>query len=254
MLYGEQAQSLIRFRRSQSVFLLSGDDYVRRWVRGELLAHGASPFVFKSASDYLACEKADTPACIILDVMLADMSGLDLQKRLAGTCPPIIFATRRAELACSVQAMKQGALDFVAVPFGSQSLMRSVQDAIELDSISRQRRGEVIGMRERFDRLTPREREVMRLIVDGLPNKRVASVLGISQITVQIHRGRIKQKMEARSLAELVRAAIKLDVAGADSSPPSDDSAQNARRTPTLKYRPTRSYGTPVKKLDSILL
>lgn len=254
MLYRERGESSIRFRRSQSVYLLSSDDYVRRWVRRELVAHGVTPFVFESATDYLACEKADTPACIVLDVMLADMSGLDLQRRLAGACPPIIFATRRAEFACSVQAMKQGALDFLAVPFGSQALLRSVHDALELDRVSRERRGEVTGMRERFDRLTPREREVMRLIVDGLPNKRVASVLGISQITVQIHRGRIKQKMEARSLAELVRAAIELGVGGAVDSRPWRDAPQNARRTSTLKYCSSRSYGTPVTKLDSISL
>lgn len=247
MLYGEQV-------KAHSVFVVSGDECVRRCVCCVLAAQGVSPIVFESAAEYLACDKTSAPACIILDVMLADMCGFDLQKQLAGTCPPIIFATRRAEIACSVRAMKSGAFDFFTVPCGAQALWCSVHAALELDKVSRQQREEVVGMRERFDRLTPRERQVMRLIADGLPNKLVACELGISQITVQIHRGRIKQKMEAPSLAELVRVAIRLGIVPADLSRPARRAPQNSSRTPTLKYRPTRSYGTPVKTLDSILV
>jgi FixJ family two-component response regulator len=257
MLYGEQAQAFVEHESSigapelSSVFVVSGDDYVRQCVWRALSVQGLSPIMLDSAAAYLACDKTDAPACIILDVVLPDMSGLELQKRLAGTCAPIIFVTRRAEITCSVLAMKAGAFDFLTVPFASQALLFCVHAALELDRISRPQREEFIGMGERFARLTPREREVMRLIVDGMQNKQVARELGISEVTAQIHRGRIKQKMEVASVAELVRIAIRLGIGPADSSRPI---AQNARRTPTLKYGPTLSYGTPLKKLDSMLL
>lgn len=257
MLYGEQGLASIEHDtpmgapEASSVFVVSGDESVRQYVWRVLSAQAVSPIMLESAAAYLACEKADAPACIILDVVLPDMSGLELQRRLAGTCAPIIFVTRRAEIACSVRAMKAGAFDFLTIPFASQALLFLVHSALGLDRVARPQREELIGMRERFARLTAREREVMRLVVDGMQNKQVAHELGIAEVTVQIHRSRIKQKMEAASVAELVRNAITLGIGPAGSAQPI---AQNARRTPALKYGPTLSYGTPLKKLDSILL
>src|ERR1700754_2705859 len=135
MLYGEQAQALVEHESSigapelSSVFVVSGDEYVRQCVGRALSVQGLAPIMLDSAAAYLACEKADAPACIILDVVLADMSGLELQQRLAGTCAPIIFVTRGAEIACSVQAMKAGAFDFLTVPCASQALLFCVHAA-----------------------------------------------------------------------------------------------------------------------------
>lgn len=275
MSYSEQAQAVVEgaasahddfrtvytkndirvpFRKPHNVIIVSGDGYVRQCISRALSVPGIAAVVFESAAAYLACDRTSAAACIVLDVVLPDMCGLDLQRQLAGTCPPIIFATRRAEIAFSVRAMKEGAFDFLAVPFGPQELLLSVNEAIEFDRISRLQREELIGMRGRFERLTPRERQVMRLIVQGMPNKRAAHHLGISEVTVQIHRGRIKQKLELKSLAALVGVAVRLGIAPADVSRPVLDAPQNASRTPTLKYGPTLSYGTPLKKLDSILL
>jgi FixJ family two-component response regulator len=259
MSYSEQARALVASEdraghsRLHEVFVVSGDEYVRHCVGRALWAQGVSPVVFESAAAFLACDKASTAACIILDVVLPDMSGLDLQRQLAGTCPPIIFATRQAEISCSVRAMKAGAFDFLTVPFGQQ-LACSLQAALELDRVSRPEREQLIGMRERCARLTPRELQVMRLLVHGMSNKCVAHELGISEITAQIHRGRVKQKMEVNSLAELVRIAIRLGIARADASQRVAAAPQKAKRTPTLKFGPTLSYGTPLKKLESILL
>ena len=241
MSYDAQAQVLNAHRRFaagreaarwvralQSVFVVSGDEYVRQCLQNALSAQGMSPIVFETAAGYLACQKASAPACLILDVVLPDICGLDLQRRLAGTCPPIIFATRRAEIACSVRAIREGAFDFLTVPFESEELLRAVHGALDLDRLSRGEREEVNGLRVRFDSLTPREREVMPLITRGMQNKQIAWKLGISETTVQIHRGNIRRKMEVPSLADLVRAALRLGIEPVDT--PLDLSAQGAAR------------------------
>jgi FixJ family two-component response regulator len=187
-----------------------------------------SPIVLETGAAYMACQKASAPTCLILDIVLPDICGLDLQRRLAGTCPPIIFATRRAEIASSVRAIREGAFDFLTVPFEPDELLRAVHAALDFDRLSRAEREEVNGLRERFDSLTPRERQVMPLITRGMQNKQIAWQLGISETTVQIHRGNIRRKMEVPSLADLVRVALRLGIEPADT--PLRLSAQGAAR------------------------
>jgi two-component system response regulator FixJ len=241
-------------RPLHNVFIVSGDDYVRQSLQRTLSVQGVSALVFEAAAGYLARPKPDAPACLILDTVLSDMSGYDLQKQLAGMGPPIIFATRQAEIACSVRAMRDGAFDFLKAPFDPQELVRTVHAALELDQRARPEREVVNGMRARLADLTPREHEVMRFVIGGMPNKHVAWELGISEFTVQIHRGHIMEKMGVPSFADLVRVALRLGIAPAGMVRAPRVVSQRARRTPTLKYRPTRSYGTPVRKLDSILV
>jgi FixJ family two-component response regulator len=210
----------IGLRRLQSVFVVSGDEYVRQCFRDALSAQGLLPIVFETAAGYLTCDKTSAPSCLVLDVVLPDICGLDLQRRLAGNSPPIIFATRRADIACSVRAIREGAFDFLTAPFEPQEVLRAVHAALEFDRDSRSEREKVNGMRERFDRLTPRERQVMRLIIGGMQNKQIAWELGISETTVQIHRGNVRRKMAVPSLAELVRVAVRLGIEPADSALP----------------------------------
>jgi FixJ family two-component response regulator len=196
----------------QNVFIVSGDVCVRSDLRKVLAAHGVNVIEFEGGAAYRAAAKPDHPACLILDVVLPDMCGLGLQQQLAGKCPPVLFVCRRADIASSVSAMKAGALDFLTIPFCPERLLSAVHEAIEMDIADRWQRERVKELRERHERLTPRERQVMRLVVSGLLNKQAASELRISEVTVQIHRGRVMQKMEAASLADLVRMAETLRI------------------------------------------
>ena len=196
----------------QVVFVVSGDSYVRSSLETVLRAQGLHAALFETGAGYMACPKPDVPGCLILDVALPDMSGLDLQQQLTHACPPVIFVTRHADVAFSVRAIKAGALDFLAFPFEPQLLLRAVRSAFDLCASTRVRRDKVQEMCDRLEKLTPREREVLQSVVGGMLNKQVAAWLGISGITVQIHRRRVMRKMGATSFAELVRMAEILGV------------------------------------------
>ncbi len=169
--------------------------------------------VFGSAAEYLAYPKPDVPACLILDVELPDINGLDLQSQTSGgNHPPIVFITGHGDIPTSVRAIKAGAIDFLPKPFKEAHLMRAIHDAIAQDRQARRRRIELSEWRQRLSTLTPREREALPLIVSGLLNKQAAAELGISEVTLQIHRGKIMQKMRVASLAELVRMASALEI------------------------------------------
>ena len=168
---------------------------------------------FGSATEYLAYPKPDLPACLILDVDLPGINGLDLQSQIeGGEHPQIVFLTGHGDIPSSVRAMKAGAIDFLTKPFSEADLTRAIQAAIAKDRENRRKRTELAELHKRLSSLTPREREVLPLVVSGLLNKQVAAELEISEITVQIHRGKIMQKMRAGSFADLVRIAGALEV------------------------------------------
>jgi FixJ family two-component response regulator len=168
---------------------------------------------FGSAADYIAYPKPDVPACLILDVELPDINGLDLQSTIGKEeHPPIVFITGHGDIPSSVRAIKAGAVDFLTKPFREADLMRAIHAAIAQDRDARRKRAEFRGLHHRLSTLTPREREVLPLVVSGLLNKQAAAELGISEITIQIHRGNIMKKMGADSLAELVRMAGALAI------------------------------------------
>jgi FixJ family two-component response regulator len=153
------------------------------------------------------------PACLILDVELPDINGLDFQKQIShGDHPPIVFLTGHGDIPSSVRAIKDGAVDFLTKPFTERDLVDAIRSAVEQDRAVRQERAELETLREHLASLTPREREVLPLVVSGLLNKQAAAELGISEVTLQIHRSKIMQKMEAASLADLVRIAEKLQI------------------------------------------
>jgi FixJ family two-component response regulator len=195
------------------VFVLD-DDFRIREALTELFASINMPVVtFERAAEYIEFPKPDLPACLILDINLPDISGLELQKQLADSDhPPIVFITGHGDIPSSVRAIKAGAVDFLTKPFNPQELLNAIQLAIAKDLEKRRERVEIIRLEECYSALTPREREVLPLIVSGLLNKQAAAQLGISEITVQIHRSKIMQKMGAKSFAELVRIAAKLKI------------------------------------------
>ena len=168
---------------------------------------------FGSASEYLAFQKPDVPACLILDLELPDINGLDLQSRIAPVDrPPIVFITGHGDIPSSVRAIKAGAVDFLTKPFRDTDLIRAIDVALAQSRKSRLARAELADLHRRLSTLTPRERELLPLVVGGLLNKQAAAMLGISAITTQIHRSHIMQKMRAESLAELVRMAGMLEI------------------------------------------
>jgi FixJ family two-component response regulator len=199
---------------SDRVVLVVDDDLrVREALALLLSAFDLRAITFGSAAEYIAFQKPDVvAACLILDLELPDMSGLELQRKSGEERPPVIFITGRGDIPTSVRAMKQGAIDFLTKPFSEADLMRSVHAALAQDGEARRRRSELAELRRRHSSLTPRERDVLPLVVSGLLNKQAAAELGISEITLQIHRGKIMQKMEAGSLAELVRMAGLLEI------------------------------------------
>jgi FixJ family two-component response regulator len=169
---------------------------------------------FGSAAEYVAYAKPDLPACLVLDVELPGISGLDFQRQLRDeTHPPIVFITGHGDIPSSVRAIKDGAVDFLAKPFSQQDLMAAVDAAVARDRHARLERAEGALLQQRYASLTPRQSQVLPLIVSGLLNKQAAVQLGISQVTLQIHRSRIMRKMAAASFADLVRMAGRLDVA-----------------------------------------
>lgn len=195
------------------VFIVDDDVRVREAL-GELLAsHDMRAITFGSAGDYVRAEKPDVPACLILDVELPDINGLDLQRQIAeGGHPPIVFITGHGDIPSSVRAIKDGAVDFLTKPFSDEDLMKAVEAAIAQDMAARSVRAELETLRRRYLELTPREREVLPLVVSGLLNKQAAVELGISEVTLQLHRRNVMQKMAAASLADLVRIAERLGI------------------------------------------
>jgi FixJ family two-component response regulator len=197
------------------VFVIDDDPSVREAIRNLIRSVGLRVEPFETAQDFLRSEIQDIPGCLVLDVRLPGLSGLDLQRELAArkVTLPIIFITGHADIPMSVHAMKAGALEFLTKPFRDQDLLDAIQQALERARSMRQERANAARLRARLDALTSREREVMNLVVAGLLNKQIAGELRISEITVKLHRGRVMKKMGADSLAELVRMAERLGVA-----------------------------------------
>ena len=194
------------------VFVVDDDVSVRESLESLIRHEGWQPETFASAEEFLARPPALAPCCLVLDVGLPDLNGLDLQKRVAAdrTDMPIIFITGYGDVPTTVEAMKAGAVEFLTKPFGDEVLLSAVQHAIERSRASLGHEAEVRALRNDHASLTGREREVMALVVSGLLNKQVGARLGISEITVKAHRGKVMRKMKARSLADLVNMAARL--------------------------------------------
>ena len=196
------------------VFVVDDDPLVRDSVADLLCSAGFTVRTFGSATDFLESQRPDVAACVILDVQLPDRSGLDLQTELAksGIEIPIVFLTGHGDIPMSVRAMKAGAVEFLTKPFRQQPLFDAVREALQRDGETRRRNSETAELRNRFATLTPRERQVLALVVTGLLNKQIAGELGTTDLTIKAHRGRVMRKMGAGSLADLVRMAEKLKV------------------------------------------
>jgi FixJ family two-component response regulator len=195
------------------VFVVDDDHRVREALSSLIASVGLRVTAYGSAVEFLAADKPDAPACLVLDLQLPGTSGLDLQRELAnGSGPPIIFITGHGDIPSSVRAMKAGAIEFLPKPFGDEDLLKAIDAAIALDRAARQERAELAELRRHYALLTPREREVLPFVVAGLANKQTAAELGTSEITIGVHRGQIMRKMGAGSLAELVRMADRLQI------------------------------------------
>ncbi len=195
------------------VFIVDDDRRIREAVSDLLSSFDMQAVAFGSAAEYMAYAKPDVPTCLVLDVELPDINGLDLQSRIAqGNQPHIVFITGHGDIPSSVRAMKAGAVDFLSKPFKEPDLMRAIHAALAQNRDARRKRGELADLHRRFSSLTPRERAVLPLVASGLLNKQAAAELGVSEVTLQIHRGRIMKKMAAGSFAELVRMAGALEI------------------------------------------
>jgi len=207
------------------VFVVDDDLSLRETLRCLIESAGYCVQTFGSAEEFLDANASDAPTCLVLDVRLPGANGLDLQHELGkrGSQLPIIFITGFGDIEMSVQAMKAGAVEFLAKPFRSEDLLDAVRRAVERDRTARAERAEMLELRRRLDLLTPRELQVMDLVVAGRLNKQIASDLGTSEITVKVHRARLVRKMQAESLPDLVRMAHKLGIPSSDMGIPATD-------------------------------
>jgi FixJ family two-component response regulator len=199
------------------VFIVDDDPGVRDALRRLITSVGLAAEVFATAQAFLTARRPDAPGCLVLDVRLPGLSGLDLQRELAAidASLPIIFLTGYGDIPMSVRAMKAGAVEFLTKPFREQDLLDAIRHAIDRDRVARTERRELTELRHRYGSLTPRERDVLAGVIAGLLNKQIAAELGTSEVTVKEQRGHVMQKMQAGSVAELVRTAARLGIAPA---------------------------------------